>query len=405
MEVASKQRDEILDAERSARMAAQRAARVKDEFLATLSHELRTPLSAILGWTQILMRHGATFEQSKVQRAIEVIDRNARAQVQLIDELLDLSRIMSGKMRLDLQQIGIEGVVRAAIESAEPAAHAKNIRLISILDPVSVSVTADSSRLQQVVWNLLTNAIKFTPKGGQVQVVLQRVNSHIELSVSDTGIGISPSFLPHVFDRFAQSDSSTTRSYGGLGLGLAISKQLVELHGGSLRVTSEGEGKGATFFVDLPLSLVQVQDEGSERVHPTAASPAEDLPLPKLGGIRIAVIDDEPDTRDLLQRLLEMQEARVDVYDSALSALDALKYARPDVIVSDIGMPHMDGYQFMRAWRASEAPNTRIPSLALTAFARAEDRKRCLLAGYQAHIAKPFDMGEMVLSLATLVGR
>ena len=406
LEASNVQRDEILDAERSARMTAQRAARLKDEFLATLSHELRSPLSAILGWTQILLKRSDAIEAKELQRAVEVIDRNARAQVQLIDDLLDLSRIMTGKLRLDLQQIEILNVVQAAIESAEPAAQAKDIRLKSILDPVAdATVSADAGRLQQVVWNLLTNAIKFTPKGGQVQVLLQRVNSHIELSVSDTGIGIPANFLPHVFDRFSQRDSSTTRSYGGLGLGLAISKQLVELHGGSIRVASQGEGKGATFFVHLPLSIVQLEDENAERVHPTANGGADDLPLPKLNGVHVFLVDDEPDARDLLRRVLEQHEATVTVHDSAQSALNALKHTRPSVIVSDIGMPQMDGYQLMRALRATEPPGQRIPALALTAFARSEDRKRSLLAGYQAHIAKPFDVGELVLLIADLVGR
>jgi len=406
LEADSLQRDQILDAERSARMTAQRTARLKDEFLATLSHELRSPLSAILGWTQILLKHDAAIGTKDLRRAIEVIDRNARAQVQLIDDLLDLSRIMTGKLRLDLQQIGMLDVVRAAIESAEPAAQAKDIRLKSILDPAAnATVSADAGRLQQVVWNLLTNAIKFTPKGGQVQVLLQRVNSHIELSVSDTGIGIPPNFLPHVFDRFSQRDSSITRSYGGLGLGLAISKQLVELHGGSIRVASQGEGKGATFFVHLPLSIVQLEDEHAERVHPTAHSGTDDLPLPKLNGVHVFVVDDEPDARDLLRRVLEQNEATVTVHDSAQSALNALKHTRPNVIVSDIGMPQMDGYQLMRALRAAEPLGQRVPALALTAFARSEDRKRSLLAGYQAHIAKPFDVGELVLLVANLVGR
>jgi PAS domain S-box-containing protein len=406
LEADSLQRDHILDAERSARMTAQRTARLKDEFLATLSHELRSPLSAILGWTQILLKHDASIGAKELRRAIEVIDRNARAQVQLIDDLLDLSRIMTGKLRLDLQQIGMLDVVRAAIESAEPAAQAKDIRLKSILDPAAnATVSADAGRLQQVVWNLLTNAIKFTPKGGQVQVLLQRVNSHIELSVSDTGIGIPPNFLPHVFDRFSQRDSSITRSYGGLGLGLAISKQLVELHGGSIRVASQGEGKGATFFVHLPLSIVQLEDEHVERVHPTAHGGTDDLPLPKLNGIHVFVVDDEPDARDLLRRVLEQNEATVTVHDSAQSALNALKHTRPNVIVSDIGMPQMDGYQLMRAVRAAEPLGQRVPALALTAFARSEDRKRSLLAGYQAHIAKPFDVGELVLLVANLVGR
>jgi len=253
VELANQHRDEILEAERSARMAAQRATRVKDEFLATLSHELRTPLSAILGWTQVLLKGGVESDPAKRRRAIEVIDRNARAQVQLIDDLLDLSRIMTGKIRLDLQQVSLLAVVEAAVDSARPTADAKDIRLKAILDQVQATINGDAARLQQVVWNLLTNAIKFTPKGGQVQVLLQRVNSHLELSVSDTGIGIPASFLPQVFDRFSQRDSSTTRVFGGLGLGLAISKQLVELHGGSIRATSQGEGLGSTFFVELPL--------------------------------------------------------------------------------------------------------------------------------------------------------
>ena len=268
MELANQQREEMLDAERSARMAAQRATRLKDEFLATLSHELRTPLSAILGWTQVLLREGAPKGPEEQKRAIEVIDRNARAQVQLIDDLLDLSRIMTGKLRLDLHQVSFSSVVEAAVDSAKPAAEAKGIRLKAILGASQDIVSADGARLQQVVWNLLTNAIKFTPKGGQVQVLLQRVNSHLELSVSDTGIGIPASYLPHVFDRFSQKDSSTTRAFGGLGLGLAICKQLVELHGGSIRAASQGEGKGATFSVQLPLSIVQL-DDAERAAHPS----------------------------------------------------------------------------------------------------------------------------------------
>jgi hypothetical protein len=404
-ELAGQQRDEILDAERSARMSAQRATRVKDEFLATLSHELRTPLSAILGWTQVLLKGGTDIEPAKQRRAIEVIDRNARAQVQLIDDLLDLSRIMTGKIRLDLQQVSLLTVVEAAVDSARPSADAKDIRLKAILDQVQATVNADGARLQQVVWNLLTNAIKFTPKGGQVQVLLQRVNSHLELSVSDTGIGIPASFLPHVFDRFSQRDSSTTRLFGGLGLGLAISKQLVELHGGTIRVASQGEGQGATFFVELPLSIVQLEEENS-RTHPTAESqPGELVPLPRLDGIHAFVVDDEPDAREILERILRDQGARVTTFDSAETVLAALKATKPTVLISDIGMPEMDGYQLMRALRASEPRLGRVPALALTAFARAEDRKRSLLAGYQAHLAKPFDIGELILLVADLVGR
>ena len=402
IELANVEREQLLEAERSARMAAQRATRVKDEFLATLSHELRTPLSAILGWTQILLKGLATGPADQ-QRAIEVIDRNARAQVQLIDDLLDLSRILAGKIRLDLQQVSLSDVVQAAVDSARPTAEAKDVRLRSLLDSSRTRVSADAARLQQVVWNLLTNAIKFTPCGGQVQVIVQRVNSHVALSVADTGAGIPASFLPQVFDRFSQRDSSSTRAHGGLGLGLAISKQLVELHAGTIRASSPGEGLGATFVVELPISLVQAEEE---RTHPTVEPHAVDTsPLPALGGVHAFVVDDEPDARELLQRVLEHQGATVTAFASADAALAALRTSRPSVIVSDVGMPATDGYQMIRSLRASESRDSRIPALALTAFARSEDRKRALVAGFQAHLAKPFDVGELVLLVADLVGR
>jgi PAS domain S-box-containing protein len=406
MELANQEREEMLDAERSARMAAQRATRVKDEFLATLSHELRTPLSAILGWTQVLLRGVAPKGPDAQKRAIEVIDRNARAQVQLIDDLLDLSRIMAGKIRLDLRQISFASVVEAAMDSAMPTAETKGIHLKVILGATQDIVNADGARLQQVVWNLLTNALKFTPKGGQIQVLLQRVNSHLELSVSDTGIGIPAGYLPQVFDRFSQKDSSTTRTFGGLGLGLAICKQIVELHGGMIRASSQGEGLGATFFVQLPLSIVQLKDESSSRIHPTTEiQPLEDLSLPGLEGVLIFVVDDEPDARELLRIVLEDQGAKVICFGSAQDALDALKSTRPTVLICDIGMPKMDGYQLIRTLRATESRSERTPAVALTAFARAEDRKRSLAAGYQAHLAKPFDVGELILVIADLVGR
>jgi PAS domain S-box-containing protein len=406
MESIDQQREEMLDAERSARMTAQRATRVKDEFLATLSHELRTPLSAILGWTQVLLRGATPKGPDEQKRAIEVIDRNARAQVQLIDDLLDLSRIMTGKLRLDLRQVSFASVVEAAVDSAKPAAEAKGIRLKAILGAGEDVVSADSARLQQVVWNLLTNAIKFTPKGGQVQVVLQRVNSHLELSVSDTGIGIPANYLPHVFDRFSQKDTSTTRAFSGLGLGLAICKQLVELHGGVITAVSEGEGRGATFSVHLPPSIVQLHDRSAPRIHPTTETqPGETLSLPRLDGVHIVAVDDEPDARDLLRTVLEDQGAKVTSFASAEDALAALKTIKPTVLVCDVGMPKMDGYQLIRKLRAEESRSDRIPALALTAFARAEDRKRSLIAGYQAHLAKPFDVGELILLIADLVGR
>lgn len=406
MELANRQREEMLEAERSARMAAQRATRLKDEFLAMLSHELRTPLSAILGWTQVLLRGESRQGPDAQKRAIEVIDRNARAQVHLIDDLLDLSRIMTGKIRLDLHQIPFASVVEAALDSAMPSADAKGIRLKAILGASQDIVSADSGRLQQVVWNLLTNAIKFTPKGGQVQVLLQRVNSQLELSVSDTGIGIPARYLPQVFDRFSQSDSSTTREFRGLGLGLAICKQLVELHGGSIRAASQGEGMGATFSVQLPLSIVQPEHESLPRIHPTAETQlGESLALPRLEGVHVFFVDDEPDARDLLRTVLEDQGAKMTTFGSAEDALAALKTTKPTVLICDVGMPKMDGYQLIRTLRAEESPAKRIPALALTAFARAEDRKRSLVAGYQAHLSKPFDVGELILVVADLVGR
>jgi PAS domain S-box-containing protein len=406
IEIADQQREEMLDAERNARMAAQRATRLKDEFLATLSHELRTPLSAILGWTQVLLRGATPKGPDEQRRGIEVIDRNARAQVQLIDDLLDLSRIMTGKLRLDLHQVSFSTVVEAAVDSAKPAAEAKGIRLKSILGAGQDVVSADSTRLQQVVWNLLTNAIKFTPKGGQVHVLLQRINSHLELSVSDTGVGIPASYLPHVFDRFSQQDTSTTRAFGGLGLGLAICKQLVELHGGVITAVSEGEGRGATFSVHLPLSIVQLGERSAPRIHPTAdIQPGEMLSLPTLDGVHIFAVDDEPDARELLRRVLEDQGAKVTSFASAEDALAAVKITKPTVLICDVGMPNMDGYQLIRKLRAEESRGDRIPALALTAFARAEDRKRSLIAGFQAHLAKPFDVGELILVVADLVGR
>ena len=398
-------REELLEAERSARIQAQRVARIKEEFVTTLSHELRTPLNAILGWAQILRKREA-LKTDDLQRGMEAIERNARAQAQLIDELLDLSRITSGRVRLDVQRLMLAGVIQAALESAEPAAQAKAIRLEKILDPRAGPASGDPARLQQVVWNLLSNAIKFTPKGGRVQVLLERVDSHLELSVSDTGIGIPADFLPHVFDRFSQKDSSTTRSYGGLGLGLAISKQLVELHGGTLRAKSPGEGQGATFIVNLPLTIIRPEDEEPDRFHPTYPS-ATDLEalLPGLAGARVLVVEDEVDARELMQRVLEEHGATVTAAASGEEALRILRTSEPDVLLSDIGMPGMDGYQLIRRIRASEAKGRRLPAVALTAFARPEDRKKVILAGYQSHLAKPFDIAELVIVVAGLLGR
>jgi PAS domain S-box-containing protein len=404
LEASGAEREAMLETERGARMLAQRTARMKDEFLATLSHELRTPLNAILGWTQLL-RIRATPEPAEFHRGMEVIERNTRAQVRLIDDLLDLSRIVSGRFRLDVQQVSLLDIVKGALDSIEPTAQTKGVRLESILDPQPVMVSGDPGRLQQVFWNLLSNAIKFTPKGGKVQVLLQRVNSHIEFSISDTGIGIPAHFLPHVFERFSQKDSSTHRDYGGLGLGLAISKQLVDLHGGSIQAKSMGEGQGATFVVTLPLIILAKENHGTARIHPTAADLSNSLPLPQLDGVRALIVDDEADALELIRRVLEEQGAFVTAVGSGEEALRMLETSEPDVLISDIGMPGMDGYQFMRRMRASEPKNRRTPALALTAFARPDDRKHAILAGYQAHLAKPFDMAELAIVVAGLVGR
>jgi PAS domain S-box-containing protein len=395
-------REALLEAERNARIAAQHAAEIKDQFLATVSHELRTPLNAILGWTQIL-RNTGNVKTEDIARGIDVIDRNARAQVRLIEDLLDFSRIMGGRLRLDVQPVSLIDVVDRAIESVEPAAHAKSLRLEKILDPIEGVVSGDPTRLQQVVWNILSNAVKFTPKGGKIQVLLQRVNSHIELSVTDTGIGIAPSFLPHVFERFSQQHSAANRPYGGLGLGLAIAKQLVEAHGGSIRVKSAGEGTGASFIVNLPLTLLDVSKD-ADRTHPTSETPEDERSLPSLAGLHAMVVDDEADALELVARVLRNQGAIVATAASGEEALALLDAAKPDVIITDIGMPGMDGYQLMRKIRAQEGAN-RIPAIALTAFARTEDRKRAILAGFQSYIAKPFDMAELVIIIAGLLQR
>jgi PAS domain S-box-containing protein len=399
-------RDQMLEAERAARIEAQRTARMKDEFLATLSHELRTPLNAILGWTQILMMPKRRPDPGEVQRGLVIIERNAKAQVQLIDDLLDLSRILAGQLRLDVQRVALGDVIHAAMESAQPAADAKGVRLERILDGRRCIVSGDPGRLQQIVWNLLSNAIKFTPKGGKVQVLLERVDSHIEISVSDTGIGIPAEFLPQLFGRFAQRDSTPNRSYGGLGLGLAISKQLVELHGGSIDARSPGEGRGATFSVRMPLVLAESEHEQSPQREGLDEARDEEPPvIPELDGAYVLVVDDEADARDLGRRVLENQGAKVTTAASAEEALAILQTSRPDVLISDIGMPGTDGHQLIRTIRATEPKGRRLQPLALTAIARDDDRKRAMLAGYQAHLSKPFDIGEFVLVVARLLDR
>ena len=404
----SEQNARLLESERAARSEAERASRIKDEFLATLSHELRTPLNAILGWAQVLRDDSAN--TADLEAGLATIERNARAQTQIIEDLLDMSKIISGKVRLDVQTLQLDEVVAAAVDTMRPTAAAKGIRLQALIDSQACAVSGDPNRLQQVFWNLLSNAIKFTPKTGKVRVVLERIDSHLEVNVADTGEGIAPEFLPHVFDRFRQQDASTTRRHGGLGLGLAIVKQLVELHGGSIQVESAGLGKGTSFKVLLPLSVVQHAPEATEAEGGQSQSGGVRSSLPadrlNLAGVRVLVVDDEADARTLLQRLLEDRGATVQNAASVAEAIALIPEQRPDVLISDIGMPEEDGYALIRQVRA--LPPERgggTPAIALTAYARSEDRLKVILAGFQIHTAKPVEAAELLALVASLAGR
>ncbi|HKS08520.1 MAG TPA: PAS domain S-box protein [Pyrinomonadaceae bacterium] len=386
---------------------AEESSRLKEEFLATISHELRTPLSAILGWARML-RMGTLSEENAV-KALDTIERNARAQAQLVDDLLDVSRIITGKLRMDVQPADPNSFIDAAVEAVRPAAEAKGVRVQKVIDTGAISIPGDPVRLQQVVWNLLSNAIKFTPRGGRVQIRSERVNSHLEIIVSDTGQGISPDFLPHVFDRFRQADQKTSRQHGGMGLGLAIVRHLVEMHGGTVRAMSDGEGQGSTFTVMLPISPVYRVDPSGSRVHPAARDllpPLEDDCADSLKDLRILVVDDEADTRELLKQGLEYCGAKVTVLGSAAEALDALMARVPDVLISDIGMPGIDGYDLIRQVRGLP-PNRggKVPAIALTAYTRTEDRLQSLRAGYDMHVPKPVELAELVAVAATVVRR
>jgi signal transduction histidine kinase/ActR/RegA family two-component response regulator len=402
---AEDERRQLLESERFARAEAERASSTKDEFLATLSHELRTPLSAILGWAYIL--RSRRMSETELHEGLKVIERNARMQTELIEDLLDMSRITSGKMRLDVQPVEPATFIEAALETVRPAAEAKGITLSKLLDPAAGPVMGDPNRLQQIVWNLLSNAIKFTGKDGRVQVLLERVSSHVEITVADTGIGIKPEFLPHVFDRFQQADSSAARTAKGLGLGLSIVKHLVEQHGGSVHVTSPGEGQGATFSLQIPLTVVHRKPEPGEHRHPKGIGGiTTDFKRPDLSGVTVLVIDDQADARDLIQRVLAQCDAKVITASTAAEALTAVETERPDVLVSDIGMPDVDGYELLRRIRAlGHAGGGRLPAIALTAFARSEDRTRALRAGFLVHVSKPVEPAELVATVASVVGR
>lgn len=414
---ANEEKKQLLENERIARSEAERVNRIKDEFLATLSHELRTPLNAILGWSQLILQ--ATMSKEDVRRGLETIERNARAQNKLIADLLEMSSVISGKIRLDVERLDLAAVAEAAIESIAPAAKAKHIRLRKIIDRSAGPVWGDPNRLPQIIWNLLSNAVKFTPKSGNIEVIVKRAASHLEVTVKDSGMGIVPEFLTHVFDRFRQADSSITRNHGGLGLGLAIVKQLVELHGGTVRAESAGEGKGASFIVSLPaappLSRSLTRSTG-DRSNPSRAvasghraaspSPSSEGEHIALSGVRVLVVDDQPDSCELIGEILTQYDAGVITAGGAAEGLENLKNHRPDVMISDIGMPDKNGYELIREVRSLPASHGgTTPAIALTAFARSGDRARALTAGYQMHLSKPVESRELVAAIASLTRR
>jgi len=342
----------------------------------------------------------------KLSRAVETIDRNATTLTRMVEDILEVSRIVSGKMRLNVQPVELPLVVQEAIETIRPAADAKRIRLHSMIDPEVAPISGDPDRLRQIVWNLLSNAVKFTPKEGQVQIRLERVNSSVELTVSDTGVGIEAEFLPHIFDRFRQADSGITREHPGLGLGLAIARDLVEMHGGSIYASSTGRGTGATFRVRLPVRIVHESEHDEKRVHPRHESPLSPRQLPDLGGIHVLAVDDEPDALKLLAEILEAGGAQVTTARSGAAALEKLAAAEPDVLVADLGMPLMDGFELIQRLRQSDHPTWRdLPAAALTAYARSEDRAKTLQAGFEMHLAKPIDPVELASAVKALARR
>jgi signal transduction histidine kinase/ActR/RegA family two-component response regulator len=391
--------------EQIARAEAENANRLKDEFLDTVSHELRTPLTAILGWAHMI--RSSSLDESSVVRAVEIIERNAKAQAQLVEDILDVSRVGTGKLRLMIEPVDVASVINAAIDSVLLAADSKNIQLEVTLDPSARFVSGDSGRLQQVAWNLLSNAIKFTPSGGRVSIRLERAGSSAQIRVSDTGQGISPQFLPFIFDRFRQADGSSTRRHGGLGLGLAIVKHLVELHGGTVHAESPGEGLGTTFTIKLPLAPSHERKKGSRRdTKSLRASEAVDAgmkALPTLDGLQVLLVDDDQDTLQMLAAVLTSYKATVQTAASSAEALEVLQWFRPDVLVSDLAMPDDDGYSLIGKVRALEAESgDKISAVALTAYVRVEDRVRALSAGFNMFVPKPVEPTELVAAIANL---
>lgn len=403
---AEAEREKLLKESQTAYKQAEIANRMKDEFLATVSHELRTPLNAILGWTQMLKNGIVGFEQ--LPKAIETIERNSRSQAQLVEDLLDVTRIVSGKLRLNVKPVELASVVETAIDTVRPAAEARNVEIEKHFDEHPALVSGDAERLQQIIWNLLSNAIKFTPKGGRVTVRLERAEDAAQITVTDTGKGIEPEFLPYVFERFRQADGTTTRKQGGLGLGLAIVKHLVELHGGEISAESEGVGRGAAFSVRLPLRALAetapLDENGAAAVLNLNLASAGDLSI-DLHGLSIVVVDDERDARELLRSLLTTYGAEVTLCGTAREAFEAVKREKPDLLVSDIGMPEEDGYSLIaKIRRLSEADGGKTPAIALTAFARIEDRIRALSEGFQLFVPKPVEPNELVAAIRSLAG-
>ena len=411
-----REREALLASEQASRMEADAANRAKDLFLATLSHEMRTPLNAIVGWLSIL--RGEECEEGDLKEGLDVIERNTRAQVQLIEDVLDVSRIVSGKLRLEMRLCDLAEVVKSGIDVVRPAAEARGITLDVLLDPSAGKATCDPARIQQVVWNLVSNAVKFTPRGGMVRVTLARDQSTLRIQVTDTGQGIAAELLPFVFDRFRQADSSTRRRFGGLGLGLSIVKHLVELHGGTAEARSAGAGKGATFTVRLPIRAVRIGEDpdeprraatgiGERAGADTQADDAQgaDVPLVRLDGLRVLVVEDEPDARRLLVKVLEAVGATVTAAASADEALDALPKVHPDVLVSDLGMPDQDGFDLIREVRRRGHNAKDLPAVALTAFVYKDDQRQTLLAGFQVHVPKPVDPRDLTAVIASLAGR
>jgi PAS domain S-box-containing protein len=385
-------------------IVAREADRLKDEFLAVLSHELRTPLNAILGYARLL--RGGILTAEKAERGLETLERNAQSLTQIVEDVLDVSRIVSGKIRLDVQPVELPLVIHNAVATVQPAADARGVRVQTIVDPRVGPVSGDPDRLQQVVWNLLSNAVKFTPKLGRVQVRLERINSHVELIVSDTGAGIKPEFLPYVFERFRQGDAGTTRKTGGLGLGLSIVRHIIEMHGGTVEAMSQGENRGATFCVRLPLMIVQPEGFTEPREHPRTERPTRLTGLGNLNGVRVLAIDDDEDALSLVRVVLETAGADVTTLSSAAAALERIETIRPDAVIVDLGMPGMDGFEFITRLRVASDPQIRdVPAAALTAFARSDDRTKALRSGFEMHLAKPVDPAELVASVATLVRR